>query len=218
MAEAEDDVELPLIPPPVVPPEVVEKFFTPSIVSDDAETVSAAVADMLSSGSLAARDLRKPSIAHLDDAVARLEDGTILPLFVEGEKIVIERRCSTLVGNPWLDTMTYTVKTIDDETGVLRLWNDELRQNAYGNFITGPARGDVYKLASKARGVPNIGKKKRGRPRKNPIVPPPVAADPNVPKRGRGRPKGSKNRSKEVIAAERLEKAALKKAKKKVKR
>jgi len=208
----QDDVELPLIPPPEVPAGVIEKFFVSSPVSDDADTVGAAVADQLVSGS-SSRELRKPMISHLDDATVTADDGSTLPLFAEGEKIVIERRCSTLIGKPWLDTMTYTVKTIDDDTGVLRLWNDELRQHAYGNFITGPKNGDVYKLVSKVRGVPTVGKKKRGRPRKNPelpVKPPPVAG---APKRGRGRPPGSKNRPKEVIAEERKIKAAERKAK-----
>jgi len=50
-------------------------------------------------------------------------------------------------------------------------------------------------------------KKKRGRPRKNPVEDV-KEVDPNAPKRGRGRPKGAKNRSKEEIKAEKEAKKA----------
>lgn len=147
-------------------------------------------------------EVRKPNISMLHRAVEEV-DGELLPLFAVGDRIVIERHAHSLPGNPWLDTQTYVVQDIDDETGVLRLWNPGQNQFAMGNYITGPERGDDYRLAGDRRNP--IGKRKRGRPRKNPVEPiaPLVDGQPLPVKRGRGRPKGVKNRPKDVIAAER---------------
>jgi hypothetical protein len=153
-------------------------------------------------------DSRKPDISHLPLAVAKDENGVVVPLFDVNDKIVIERHAGMLIGKPWLDTQTYIVQEIDDDTGVLRLWNPDLLQFALGNFITGPQRGDDYRLA--VEGTPTVGKRKRGRPRKNPVQP---VAQPGEKKRGRGRPPGSKNRSKDVIKAEKVAKAKERAAK-----
>lgn len=155
-------------------------------------------------------EVRKPDISKLHLAYEDV-DGERLALFGAGDRIVIERHASMLQGKPWLDTQTYVVQSVDDETGVLRLWNPDLHQFAMGNFITGPERGDDYRLAGDRRNP--IGKRKRGRPRKNPIVPEAVIADgtPLPAKRGRGRPKGVKNRPKDVIEAERAERRAARK-------
>jgi len=142
---------------------------------------------------------RKPDTDWLEPALATHE-GVTVPLFNTGDRIVIERYCHQLAGSPWLDTQTYQVDSIDDETGDLCLWNPDLLQRAMGNFLTGPSRGDKYLLAP-VKGFTS--KRKRGRPRKDqagkPADPLPAGA-----KKGRGRPKGSKNRSKEVIAQEKL--------------
>lgn len=154
-------------------------------------------------------DSRKPDISHLPAATVKTDEG-IFPLFDVGDRIVIERHASMVNGKPWLDTQTYVVQEIDDATGVIRLWNPDLLQFALGNFITGPARGDDYRLA--VEGTPSVGKRKRGRPRKAPVQP--VA--PKVPgekKRGRGRPPGAKNRPKDVIKAEKALKAKERAAK-----
>lgn len=153
-------------------------------------------------------DSRKPDISHLPAAAVRAEDGTVLPLFDVGDKIVIERHAGMLTGRPWLDTQTYVVQHINDDTGDLKLWNPDLLQFALGNFIKGPARGDDYRLA--VEGTPSVGKRKRGRPRKNPVQP---VAQPGEKKRGRGRPAGSKNRDKDVIKAEKIAKAKERAAK-----
>lgn len=165
-----------------------------SALSPEAREVAEAMAPVA--------EARKPDISRLHPAVEEV-DGELLPLFAVGDRIVIERHAHSLPGSPWLDTQTYVVQDIDDETGVLRLWNTGQNQFAMGNFITGPARGDDYRLAGDRRNP--IGKRKRGRPRKNPVEPvaPVVDGTPLPVKRGRGRPKGVKNRPKEVIAAER---------------
>lgn len=146
------------------------------------------------------RNARKPNISHLKPALVMV-DGAPIPLFNIGDKIVIERYASVLAARPWLDTLTYVVESIDDETGVVGLWNEDLKQHALGNYITGPKKGDVYCLAIAKE---TIGKKKRGRPRVRPL---PAEGEPKPVRKGkRGRPPGSKNRSKDVIAAERAAK------------
>lgn len=145
----------------------------------------------------------KPDISRLPDAI--VGGRLIVP---PGDKIVIERRASFLAGNPYLDTRTYTVKGVDEATGRLSLWDDFLQQWASDNFIAGPKNGQVYKVAL-SRSVST--KKKRGRPRKNPVAAPspaPVGPDGAPVKKRRGRPAGSKNRPKEEIRAEREAKRA----------
>jgi hypothetical protein len=157
-------------------------------------------------------DSRKPDISHLAAATVTDESGLVLPLFDVNDRIVIERHASMLDGRPWLDTQTYVVQSIDDETGDLRLWNPDLSQFALGNFRTGPARGDDYRLADGSG--PVVGKRKRGRPRKRPVH---LVAQQGEKKRGRGRPKGSKNRPKDVIKAEKAERASRASSKRKAK-
>jgi hypothetical protein len=157
-----------------------------------------------------AREARRPNIDWLEDAVA-IVDGEPVPLFEVGDRLVIERRAGDVLrGAPWLDTQTYQVMSIDDETGNLRLWNRELCQHGWGNYITGPQRGDVYKLAPNTKSA--FSKKKRGRPKKHPEKPAAVPL-PNGEKKRRGRPKGSKNRSKDVIKEEKDTRYASRRAK-----
>jgi hypothetical protein len=158
-----------------------------------------------------AREARRPNIDWLEDAVAMV-DGSPVPLFEVGDRLVIERRAGDVLrGSPWLDTQTYQVMHIDDETGNLRLWNRELCQHGWGNYITGPERGDVYKLAPNTKA--SFSKKKRGRPRKHPEKPAAVPL-PDGEKKRRGRPKGTKNRPKDVIKEEKEARYASRRAKK----
>lgn len=114
---------------------------------------------------------KRPDITSLEDATAPLEDGDVLPLFDVGDSVVIERFASFLQGTPWLDTITYIVKRIDDETGRVDLWDPEMRQWALGNFKKGTS---IWKLPSMTKKkkkflAPSIdipGRKKRGRPKK----------------------------------------------------
>ena len=162
-----------------------------------------------------AREARRPNIDWLEDAVI-VSDGLPVRLFEVGDRLVIERRAGDVLrGAPWLDTQTYQVLSIDDETGLLHLWNKELCQHGWGNYITGPSRGDVYKLAPNTKSA--FSKKKRGRPKKHPEKPA-AAPLPDGEKKRRGRPKGSKNRSKETIKAERDELRAKRSDRRKGKR
>jgi hypothetical protein len=167
------------------------------------------ISDFVSDDALAAlgnsKPVNKPDISRLPDAIV----GGIAQ-FAEGDKIVIERYSAFLRGRPYLDTKTYRVVRMDEFTGRMHLFDEQLDQNAIMNWKEAIRFGTVFKLAVGKVDVST--KKKRGRPRKNPVedVAP---VDPNAPKRGRGRPKGAKNRSKEEIKAEKEAKKAARKAK-----
>ena len=202
--------------PPVVEPKFVEDYTPPPETPAEREVKEVSEAWSTSAGEVSGS--RKPDISHLEDAIAMVGEAPVC-LFNVGDMIVIERHATMLPKAPWLDTQAYKVQDIDDDTGVLKLWNPDMLQFAYGNFITGPKRGDVYKLANEAGGM-GVGRKKRGRPKKagsNPAAKP----SPTGEKKGRGRPKGAKNRPKDVIKAEKLKLAEERKArasKRKVKR
>lgn len=142
--------------------------------------------------------VNRPDISRLPDA---LERGR--PVFKAGDKIVIERYATILEGRPYLDTRTYRVMELDDVSGRMRLYDEALCQFAADNWRAGASVGNVYKLAM---GVVVGTKKRRGRPRKSPIEAPPAPTTTPEVKRSRGRPKGSKNRTKEEIRAEKAEK------------
>ncbi len=136
----------------------------------------------------------KPDISSLEDAVEVNDDGTVKFLPVVGGKVVIER---CVEDGQWLDTNLYTVTDIDTESGALRLIRDEFGHNAMSNYMEGILRGYVFKLPPKKG--PIVKRKVRAGKMKPTLT---VPSDPNAPKKGRGRPKGSKNRPKEVIQAE----------------
>lgn len=150
------------------------------------------------------KPVQKPDISRLPTALG--VDGT--PLFGVGDKIVIERYSGALDGCPYLDTRTYRVKSVDLVTGLVALYDEVLFQNAFDNWRDGVTRGQQYRFSM---GGTFSTKKKRGRPRKNPVAP--KEEVPQGEKRGRGRPKGAKNRAKEVIKAEKEEKKARRAAK-----
>ena len=131
---------------------------------------------------------RKPRIDHLMDGTATLDDGTVLPLFDVGDRIVAERHISFLTGAPWLDTRVYIVKSIDDETGAVHCPDEEMQHYACVGYKNPHTR---IKLAAK-----------KGDPFKVPKV---AKVQPELPpgeKKRRGRPKGFKNRPREIIEAE----------------
>ena len=124
--------------------------------------------------------------------------------FGPGDKIVIERYSSFLKGKPYLDTKTYRVVRLDEFTGRIHLFDEQLDQNAIVNWKESLKFGTIFKLATAKMNIST--KKKRGRPRKNPIETEEVK--PAGEKKGRGRPKGAKNRPKEEIKAEKEAKKA----------
>lgn len=161
----------------------------------------------------------KPLIDHLPDAVERDEMGFLSLLVGPGEKLIIERVASILTLKPWLDTKTYTIKSVDLASGYVMLWDDDLHRDASTNYIKGLEAGYRFKLVTN-KGM-QIGKKKRGRPKKNPTGVPdmnlkPLELDANgMPvKKKRGRPPGIKNRDKAVIVAEKRSKLNLRRPRK----
>jgi hypothetical protein len=163
----------------------------------------------------AARIANRPVIDDLPDAVTRDAMGRLVLLARPGDKLVVERFATVLPGKPWLDTKTYTVHSIDEATGRVHLWDDELQRVALTDYIGGTKVGYRFKLPIKGRPVV-ASKKKRGRPRKiQPITTPAdTSTTATETSKRRGRPKGSKNRSKEEIRTEKTLKAAKKRARK----
>jgi hypothetical protein len=142
----------------------------------------------------------KPDISHLEDALSVDDAGNVTFLPQVGGKVVIER---CLESGSWLDTNLYTITDVDRQTGDLRLVRDEMGHRALSNYMEGIIRGYVFKLPPKKG--PITGRKvrvKKAKPEKKTIAVP----DPNASKRARGRPKGSKNRPREVVAADRAAK------------
>lgn len=183
-----------------------------SLPSVDMDTVSDTVSPAQMGELLGpAKAVNKPDISRLPSAV----DPSGRALFKPGDKIVVERYASCLPGHPYLDTKTYRVLGVDQSSGGVRLYEEVLNQYASTNFKEAIAVGYVFKFAS---GNVVSTKKKRGRPRKNPVIDVVEKATETTAvvgeKRGRGRPKGVKNRPKDVIKEEKKAKAALRAAKK----
>jgi hypothetical protein len=164
-----------------------------------------------------AKEASKPLIDHLPDAVVKDEMGLLALSAGPGDKLIIERYATVLSHRPWLDTKTYTITNVNLATGIVGLWDDDLHRSASTNFIEGVKCGYRFKLTTR-KGM-QIGKRKRGRPRKNPTDAPELAKpvelgpDGQPIKKRRGRPAGVKNRPKNVIVAEKKAKISKRKAK-----
>lgn len=179
---------------------------------DDSETLSADARLLRWQG-------RRPNIDHLSKAIFQAKtsrfpgdtDGDLkyVPLFDVGDRIVVDRRTPLLKGEPWLETIVGKVRTIDDDTGIVSVWDEASNQanpmtrwlsftDGYHIFKLCPAKGDPFE-------VPLV------KPTATIEKTPNVDADGNPQiKRHRGRPKGSKNRSKEIVKAEKAARKAKK--------
>jgi len=178
----------------------------PEEVTTDESEETVDISANLSHEAMRARwQARRPGIAHLKPAVisqpGELNPDTglmamlTLPLFDVGDRIVVDVRTDLLNGDPWLHTLVGKVRSIDDDTGVVSLYDEEsdirnpmVRWVSYLNplqdFRLAPPKGDPFAVSAiKAATKPE--------------------PKPGEVKRGRGRPPGAKNRSKEEIAAER---------------
>lgn len=137
---------------------------------------------------------RRPSIEHLEAGVVFPPgEGTALPVFDVGDRIVVDCRTTLLRSNPWLETIVGRVRTIDDDTGLVSLFDEESdSRNPTVRWVS--FRDPMFDVRlAPAKGNPfNAERIKATRP-------PPA---PGEVRRGRGRPKGSKNRPKDVIKAE----------------
>lgn len=153
-----------------------------------------------------------PRIDHLPNAFTQGFDGKPQPNLSVGSRIVIERRASILDGNPWLDTRVYEIREIDQESCILKLWDPELRHHARDNYKIGFQVGSRYKIPP-TKGRWDVA------PKVTPVVVPTpealqISLEGTTTPRKRGRPKGSKNRSKEAIKAEKEQLRAMKSEKK----
>ena len=155
---------------------------------------------------------RRPNIDHLKPGtVTTVLDGvsTTLPLFDVGERIVIDVSTTFLNGNPWLQTIVGKVRSIDDDTGVVTVWDEDTDgRNPMVRYVSMKDQLTIFKLAPQRGNV--FDATHVVRVPKAPLMPGEV-------KKGRGRPVGSKNRPKEVIKAEREAYKAMR-AEKKVRR
>jgi hypothetical protein len=168
-------------------------------------------------------DDRPPSPIYIDDLPDAIVDGVFT--LKEGGQLVIEKWLTIGSKPRWLGTSLYTIRHIDPfGSGVLILHDDELRQAAQANYITGPAIGWRFKVGS-----PTLNLHKRGKPEEiarlekvaaqalEPIKESETSVPTSTEKTGRrGRPKGSKNRSREEIKAAKQELADLRAAKRAV--
>jgi len=173
-----DDREKPISPEPEPPSDderaAAEEYATAGLTPEQRE---------------ARRLSRKPPIDHLPDGTA-VYQGQVIPLFDVGDRIVAERHIDFLAGNPWLDTRIYVVRSIDDDTGAVHCTDEEMQHYACVGFKRPLTR---IKLAPKKGNPFNAPKVKREEAK--------VELPPGEKKK-RGRPKGSKNRPKEEIRAE----------------
>ncbi len=188
---------------------------TPDEEAKDEEAAAAEELE-LSTLTVQAREERrlakKPKINHLKSGVLTdPETGDKLPVFDIGDRIIVERCSMLLSGSPWLDTRLYEVRWIDDESGAVHCCDPEFMHHAVISFkspfhriVIPPVRGNPF-------AVP------RGRSAQTPGEGLPVAIG-TPAKRGRGRPKGSKNRAKDVIKAEKAERQSQKNSSKRRRR
>jgi len=183
---APDHQKKPISSPPPPPPEPEEEPTVDAEVEDEPNEDGSLTPEQREQKRLA----RKPNIDHLPDGTVMLDDGSILPLFDVGDRIVVERLASCLIGLPWLDTRVYLVQRINDDTGQVDCIDPEFHHYACVGFKSPHQR---FKLAPK-KGNPFAAPKK--------VQPPKQELAPGEKKR-RGRPKGSKNRPKEIIQQER---------------
>lgn len=175
---------------------------------DAAPEVELTANDVIKAQLAPPKAVNKPDISRLKDALSK--EGR--PLYVVGDRIIIERYGTIGGRRLYLDTRTYRVDRIDEASGNVWLFDLDLGQHAGDNFRSGPRGGNVYKFAAGT----SIAKKKRGRPRKNPVEepkPPEKGPDGAPVKKKRGRPPGVKNRSKGEIRAEKAQKDAARAAK-----
>ena len=185
-----------------------EEVETPS--EPDEDTIEAHV------GTNEQREARRlearPNIDHLEPGMV---DGDVK--FKPGDRIVVERRISFFPGNPWLDTLVYEVLSINESTGVVKCYHEELKHFAFISFKSphqiiklAPKRGPVYHRKHRAARATKLGGIR-------PVV---VAADPNKPKKTRAprRPKNVIAAEKKLRKQQRAEKVAAKTTKKREQR
>lgn len=87
----------------------------------------------------------RPDIDHLRDAVVEV-DGKLQFVQPKGTRVIIERFATVLSNRPWLDTRSYLVESVNQETGELKLQDEEMRHSSHSNFITASKLGYRFKV------------------------------------------------------------------------
>jgi hypothetical protein len=162
-------------------------------------------------------EARKPDISALRSAV--VEGNFILK---KGDYVVIERRRAHFVNQAWLDTRVYRILEEPAVNGDLKLWDPIRMQHARSNWKVGSTLGFDFRLPPSGRNPETClesGGARRKRKKlltdKPKLVPTQVMSLDAPEQRRRGRPKGTKNRPRDVVQAEkraRLEERRAKKA------
>lgn len=151
---------------------------------------------------------RRPKVDHLPVGVTVLDDPEslgeklYLPLFDVGQRVVVDCTTSLLKEDMWLMTLVGSIRSIDDDSGLVTLFDEESDMRApmvrYVSFKDGkhdirlaPVKGSPFAEGLRAR----LLKEQKDAERNAAIL--------SGEKRGRGRPKGTKNRPKEEVKAER---------------
>jgi len=163
---------------------------------------------------------RRPPVAHLKAGVvfAAGNPGP-LPLFDIGDRVIVEQRTTLLdqqpdpldpdhvSRHPWLRTIVGRVRSIDDDAGTVIVVEEgqDARWVHVAHFTMNDPDNTAFFLAPSKYGDPfdisAVKTAEKEAARKAAAI---AASMPGAPvKRGRGRPKGSLNRPKEEIEAER---------------
>lgn len=87
----------------------------------------------------------RPYIDGFPDAV-REKDGKMVCTQTKDMRIIIERYATILSTKPWLDTKTYIVNGVNQDTGEIKLWDEDLEHHVTLNFITGTKLGYRFKV------------------------------------------------------------------------
>ena len=182
----------------------------PPVIEVDVEAMEAAeAAAALSMSETERRDRwqsRRPVIGHLKSGIVEIESEPdesgkkkveVLPVFDVGQRIVVDISTKLLPGTPWLQTIVGRVRSIDDDTGLVTIYDEDSDARIPTvRYVSLKDGLHIFKLAP-TKGDPFAVRAVKAQLKKEALA----AAQPGV-KRGRGRPKGVKNRPKDVIKAE----------------
>jgi len=149
---------------------------------------------------------KKPTLEGLSSAVKSV-DGKIVFIPEIDSRIAVEMNNVHVKSNSWLYTRVYIVKEINLENGNVRLWDEGRKQWASTNFITSfnsPNTVSIKIMPKNRTSIPEEGFPVRSSKTVKESIKP-IVIGPKTPGK-RGRPAGSKNRPKDVVKAERVEK------------
>lgn len=147
---------------------------------------------------------QRPPIGHLPEAIHVPSDGSDpVPLFDVGDRIVVDCLTDLLDGLPWLQTVVGKVRSIDDTSGLVSVYDESTdARNPMVKWVSFKSNMFTLKLAPA-----------HGNPFEPPVPDRQPKPQPAEGKRSKGRPKGSLNRSKAVVKAEKEARKAEREAK-----